>query len=101
MGELLARFDGNLHASLVAYNMGPARVAAMLTEHAALPAENTWYSRYIYDHLTSVLHDEKRQPEVAAIASDVIDCSFQRIQKRSRARRNSCFIYPSFTRQSN
>lgn len=75
MGELLDRFDGNLHASLVAYNMGPARVAAMLTEHAALPAENIWYSRYIYDHLTSVLHDEKRQPEVAVIASDVVDSS--------------------------
>ena len=73
LGELLDRFDGNLHAALVAYNMGPTRVTAMLTEHAGLPAEDTWYSRYIYDHLASVLHDEKRQPEVPAIASDVVD----------------------------
>ena len=70
LGELLDRFDGNLHASLVAYNMGPTRVTAMLTEHAGLPAEDTWYSQYVYDQLASVLYDEKRRPEVAAIASD-------------------------------
>ncbi len=75
LGELLGRFDGNLHAALVAYNMGPTRVTAMLTEHAGLPAEDTWYSRYIYDHLALVLHDEKRQPEVPTIASDVVDSS--------------------------
>ena len=75
MGELLDRFDGNLHTSLIAYNMGPARVAAMLAEHAVLPAENTWYSQYIYDHLASILHDEKRHPQGAVIDSNVVDFS--------------------------
>ena len=75
MGELLDRFDGNLHTSLIAYNMGPARVAAMLAEHAVLPAENTWYSQYIYDHLASILHDEKRHPQSAVIDSNVVDFS--------------------------
>ncbi|MDE0207475.1 MAG: lytic transglycosylase domain-containing protein [Candidatus Tectomicrobia bacterium] len=75
MAELLDRFDGNLHASLVAYNMGPTRVAAMMREHAGLLAESTWYSRYIYGHLTAVLHGEERQPGGAVIAPDVVDSS--------------------------
>ena len=72
MVELLGRFDGNLHTSLVAYNMGPTRVAAILAKHAGLPAEDTWYSQYIYDHLAAVLHEAKRQPEVALPASDLL-----------------------------
>ena len=52
--ELVARFDGNLHLALAAYNYGPERISA---DVANIPKGATWYSGYIYRHLDYVLGD--------------------------------------------
>ena len=54
--ELMARFDGNLHLSLAAYNYGPGRIAA---DEMNIPSGANWYSDYIYRHLTYVLGDKR------------------------------------------
>lgn len=49
--ELAARFNGNLHLALAAYNYGPGRISAA----QELPEGARWYSQYIYQHLQNVL----------------------------------------------
>ena len=51
--ELLARYDGDLHRSLAAYNYGPARIPV---SGGPLPEGAVWYSAYILRHLDFVLH---------------------------------------------
>jgi hypothetical protein len=54
--ELVTRFDGNLHLALAAYNYGPERISKNLD---SIPSGASWYSDYIYRHLTYVLGDRK------------------------------------------
>lgn len=55
--ELLARYDGDLHRTLAAYNYGPARVPAA---GANIPRGAQWYSGYIYRHLAYVLGSDAK-----------------------------------------
>ncbi|MGI9235589.1 MAG: lytic transglycosylase domain-containing protein [Woeseiaceae bacterium] len=50
--ELLARYDGNVHLALAAYNYGPGRIAK---DGYGIPSGAVWYSGYIYRHLNYVL----------------------------------------------
>lgn len=52
--ELLARYDGDVHRSLAAYNYGPNRIPV---EGGSIPSGANWYSGYIYRHLRYVLGD--------------------------------------------
>ncbi len=52
--QMLARFDGNLHLALAAYNYGPERISA---DPEDIPAGANWYSAYIFRHLGYVLGD--------------------------------------------
>jgi len=60
--ELLGRFDGNLHLALAAYNYGPERIAA---NRANIPSGASWYSGYIYRHLSYVLGGESTATKTA------------------------------------
>lgn len=50
LAELSARYDGDLHRVLGAYNYGPGRIGA-----EPMPQGAQWYSQYIYQHLQRVL----------------------------------------------
>ncbi len=52
--ELLGTFAGDLHLALAAYNYGPTRIARNSDD---IPAGASWYSGYIYRHLSYVLGD--------------------------------------------
>ncbi len=66
--ELLARYDGDLHLSLAAYNYGPSRIPIGA---ATIPSGATWYSAYIYRHLDFVLGDRRNEPATPSRYSDV------------------------------
>jgi hypothetical protein len=50
--ELLARYKGNLHLALAAYNYGPRRIPV---DGGTIPSGANWYSGYIFRHLNYVL----------------------------------------------
>ncbi len=54
--ELLARYQGNLHLALAAYNYGPRRIPV---DGGPIPSGANWYSGYIFRHLKYVLGDGK------------------------------------------
>jgi hypothetical protein len=67
--ELLARYDGNLHLALAAYNYGPTRIGK---DGNNIPSGATWYSGYIYRHLDYVLGSgNKRATAGDALYSDI------------------------------
>ena len=51
--ELLDRYENNAYLALAAYNYGPGRIKKG-APHNSIPKGATWYSKYIYQHLTYV-----------------------------------------------
>lgn len=52
--EMLARYSGDLHLALAAYNYGPRRIPV---NGGSIPSGANWYSGYIFRHLGYVLGD--------------------------------------------
>ena len=67
--ELLARYDGNMHLALAAYNYGPRRIPV---DGGAIPSGANWYSGYIFRHLNYVLGSGNAvKPVSEALYSDL------------------------------
>jgi hypothetical protein len=67
--ELLARYNGNLHLALAAYNYGPRRIPV---DGGTIPSGANWYSGYIFRHLNYVLGDgNPRKPVGDALYSEL------------------------------
>lgn len=67
--EMLARYDGNLHLALAAYNYGPGRIAK---NSSSIPNGAVWYSGYIYRHLSYVLGSNSTQaPPPGTLYSEI------------------------------
>ena len=67
--ELLARYQGNLHLTLAAYNYGPRRIPV---GGGPIPSGANWYSGYIFRHLNYVLGgDNPTKPTGDALYSDL------------------------------
>jgi hypothetical protein len=58
--EMLARYQGNLHRALAAYNYGPGRIPVT---DGRIPNGAAWYSGYIYRHLDYVLNGTGKAPK--------------------------------------
>lgn len=52
--QLLTKYDNNIHQTLAAYNYGPTRISANLSN---LPQGALWYSEYILDHHDYIMHN--------------------------------------------
>jgi hypothetical protein len=67
--EMLARYNGNLHLALAAYNYGPNRIPV---DGGVIPGGASWYSGYIFRHLNYVLGDAAaRKPVGDALYSEL------------------------------
>jgi len=67
--ELLKTYDGNMHLALAAYNYGPGRISK---DGNNIPSGATWYSGYIFRHLSYVLGSGTvRKPIPDTLYSDI------------------------------
>jgi hypothetical protein len=60
--EMIARYDGNVHLALAAYNYGPQRISR---DGGEIPSGANWYSGYIYRHLNYVVGNGNRVAPVS------------------------------------
>ncbi len=66
INQMLARYKGNVHRALAAYNYGPARVPVT---GGVIPKGASWYSGYIFRHLDYIVRDRAD----GAVANSAVD----------------------------